>query len=1135
MARHFTRADVERSFPAAFVDRAEDYHLERRVKLRGVEADGTHIEAEVSGTRIRPYTVAIDIFAGDDGPEFHGVCACPQGFNCKHVVATLLEVLSSNRLRKRKKPLDSGTPADATDAMTRWIDRVSRTTPDEGQADSSDLESRRCLAYVLDSLPTAEGRIVALRVVSAYRLKKGGYSGEQPYDASLVTRRLAGRYVTVLDRRVLAQLLALGTKVPGGAHHLDPSFAGALLPTLLETGRSHWRSLEGPALRPGDPREAEIFWELDEDGLQRLRIVAGDMPFEFLPSEPPFYVDVGRGLVGALRTEVPPAIAARVLDAPALPPEDAERVREGLLDKFAEVGLPLPLAVEVEEARDVHPWPCLRLLTMNFKSWAAGRLGSDEAIDLARLEFDYATTRVAANDPRRRVAVRAGGVVRRITRDDEFETRAFERLRQLGFVEATMVADVPTWSEPGREMRRLGALALPGTAEMVAAHRGHPWQPPASPWSDFVLKTLPELEKEGWQIDFDPNFRHNYRSPEFFFAGVGKDRPRGDRAAPLVSGWFDISLGIEIDGERVNLLPAVGTLLREWPEGFSIEGIQDDDPPWLVPLPDGRKAVIPATRMREILSALVELFDPRAIDAEGRVRVSRGSATAVSTLADAGWTWEGSDELLRMRQTLARMRTVEPGVPPEGLCATLRDYQRAGLAWMEMLRDSGLGGVLADDMGLGKTIQALALLLREKREGRADLPSLVVAPTSVVGNWRREAARFAPDLRVSVLHGPDRDAALARLDDVDLAITSYALLPRDGDALLSQPFHYVILDEAQRIKNFRAKAAGIARGIGARHRLCLTGTPIENNLGELFSLFEFVNPGFLGSQSTFSRVFRGPIERKHDEGRRLELARRVGPLILRRTKDQVARELPPKTEIARTVELTGAQRDLYETLRLAMHARVQEAVRRRGLERSQILILEALLKLRQACCDPRLVKLDAARRVDGSVKLELLMEMLPDLLADGRRVLLFSQFTSMLELIARELDARKIRYVTLTGQTKDRDAVVDAFQNGQAPLFLISLKAGGVGLNLTAADTVIHYDPWWNPAAEDQATDRAHRIGQDRPVFVYRLLTSGTVEEKILELQERKRALVAGIVGEGAVNAASLDADDLDALFAPLL
>ncbi|HMA99021.1 MAG TPA: DEAD/DEAH box helicase, partial [Wenzhouxiangella sp.] len=465
---------------------------------------------------------------------------------------------------------------------------------------------------------------------------------------------------------------------------------------------------------------------------------------------------------------------------------------------------------------------------------------------------------------------------------------------------------------------------------------------------------------------------------------------------------------------------------------------------------------------------------------------------------------------------------------PVGLRAELRDYQRQGLGWLQFLRETGFGGILADDMGLGKTVQSLANILAEQQAGRLDRPVLVVAPTSLMHNWRSEAKRFAPGLKVLTLHGSDRRGQFQWIPDSDLVLTTYPLLSRDISWLEKCQWHQVILDEAQAIKNPRTRAARAVRRLETRHRLCLTGTPMENHLGELWSQFDFLMPGLLGSESQFKAQFRQPIEKMGSAERRAVLARRIRPFFLRRTKAEVAPELPPKTEIVRIVPLGGSQRRLYEAMREEMQERVRAALRTQGPDRGRIVILDALLRLRQICCDPRLVEDGSRSDSSDSAKLGLLMDLLPEMVIEGRRILLFSQFVRMLELIEVELGRRNIPFVKLTGQTRDRPKVIEAFQRGEVPVFLISLRAGGVGLNLTAADTVIHYDPWWNPAVEDQATDRAHRIGQDRKVFVYRLLTEDTIEERVQRLQASKRELIDGLLGGGG--AVNLGAEELELL-----
>jgi SNF2 family DNA or RNA helicase len=470
---------------------------------------------------------------------------------------------------------------------------------------------------------------------------------------------------------------------------------------------------------------------------------------------------------------------------------------------------------------------------------------------------------------------------------------------------------------------------------------------------------------------------------------------------------------------------------------------------------------------------------------------------------------------------------------PDQLQATLRDYQREGVSWLQFLREHELGGILADDMGLGKTIQALTHILIEKQAGRLDRPALVIAPTSLFPNWLAETKRFAPSLRVLGLHGADRAEQFDQITDHDLVITTYPLLVRDA-IFVEMQWHLVILDEAHYIKNPAAKMAQAARGLQTRHRVCLTGTPMENHVGELWSLFEFLMPGLLHDQRNFARYFRNPIEKRNDTERRSLLSSRVTPFILRRTKDLVAGELPKKTEMLREIELAKDQRDLYETVRIAMDKRVRDEIAKKGMARSRIIVLDALLKLRQVCCDPRLVKVPSAKKVKHSAKLDALLEMVDSLLEEGRRILIFSQFTSMLALIESALEERRITYVKLTGATRDRRTPVEQFQALEVPIFLISLKAGGTGLNLTAADTVIHYDPWWNPAVERQATDRAHRLGQEKPVFVYKLVAKGSVEERILAIQERKGALAEALFDPEKTSKAEFSQDDIEALFRPL-
>ncbi|HEV7843845.1 MAG TPA: DEAD/DEAH box helicase, partial [Pyrinomonadaceae bacterium] len=439
------------------------------------------------------------------------------------------------------------------------------------------------------------------------------------------------------------------------------------------------------------------------------------------------------------------------------------------------------------------------------------------------------------------------------------------------------------------------------------------------------------------------------------------------------------------------------------------------------------------------------------------------------------------------------------------------------------------GGCLADDMGVGKTIMTLAFLQSLRERGLAKKASLLAVPRSLIFNWEREAARFTPRLRLLNHATPERTADISDFDDYDLVLTTYGLLRRDVEMLMHYEFNYLILDEAQAIKNPLAETAKAVRLLRGTHRLTLTGTPVENNTLELWSQFAFLNPGLLGNVEYFREEFSTPIERKGDERAAQFLRKMVYPFILRRTKDQVAKDLPPRTERQMTCDMEPAQRKLYDEKRDYYRALLLKLIEDEGISNARFRVLEGLLRLRQICNHPRL----AVKTFRGaSAKFELLLETLETLRAEGHKALVFSQFTGMLKLLQAELKKRRIPFSYLDGQTRDRQQRVDAFQTDETiPFFLISLKAGGVGLNLTAADYVIHIDPWWNPAVEMQATDRTHRIGQDKPVFIYKLIVRDSVEEKILQLQERKRALVTQLISTESSFFKSLGADDVAALF----
>ncbi|MBM4343690.1 MAG: SNF2 helicase associated domain-containing protein [Deltaproteobacteria bacterium] len=627
---------------------------------------------------------------------------------------------------------------------------------------------------------------------------------------------------------------------------------------------------------------------------------------------------------------------------------------------------------------------------------------------------------------------------------------------------------------------------------------------------DFLVDHLPSLERDGAEI-----------------AGheaLVRIRPSRHSVVPQVkinSGidWFGVHIGLQAGEGRLSLADVIAA----WRSGARY-----------VRLTNGEMARLPAAWLRRHAAALTDLHELAQRDAENDdLRVEPFLAATLLRLADehgagdAGWH-EFADRL-------ASFEGIGHYDLPAGFQGELRGYQRRGYDWLCTLRDLRLHCCLADDMGLGKTVQALAVLLAEKESGRARHPSLVVAPTSVVQNWADEAARFVPGLRTVVLRGGLREDRLEKLKNLqayELVVTSYALLRLDIELLERCEFHYAVLDEAQAIKNAGSQTAQAARTLKARHRLTLTGTPLENNLMELWSQFTFLMPGFFGSRARFLR--RYGVEKAGELQPELldQLRFRLRPFLLRRLKSDVLTELPPVTEVTLRCTMGPPQRTLYEKVRNTYRAQVLQAVDQTGIERNALTVLEALLRLRQACCHPDLLPFDEARSVRESAKMRLFLETVADLLAQRRRVLVFSQWTSMLRILRRGLGDMGVDTAYMDGSTRDRSAVVAQAQADDGPpVFLVSLKAGGVGLNLTAADVVIHYDPWWNPAVEQQASDRVHRIGQTRPVLVVRLAVEDSVEDQILQLQHRKRYLATSAIEADGQGIKTLTRGDLEAIF----
>ncbi len=626
--------------------------------------------------------------------------------------------------------------------------------------------------------------------------------------------------------------------------------------------------------------------------------------------------------------------------------------------------------------------------------------------------------------------------------------------------------------------------------------QGPTYWDPKSAWEVAPTK-LPHLVRAlvdtGWRVEADGKV---FRRPGTFHIEVSSG-----------VDWFELRGEVQY-GDSTAKLPELLQALRR---GENI-----------VSLGNGDYGILPEEWLRRF-GHVAGMGTP----VNGHLRFQSNQAGLLDALLAAQPEATCDETFARVRQELASFQGIEAAEQPPGFLGQLRDYQREGLGWMHFLRRFSFGGCLADDMGVGKTAQVLALLegRRQSRGPQADgRPSLVVVPKSLVFNWKLEAARFTPKLRLLDYTGVTRKADFA---DYDVVLTTYGTVRRDALALKDIEFDYVVLDEAQAVKNAESESSKAVRLLRGQHRLALSGTPIENHLGELWTLFEFLNPGMLGASSAF-KVLSGPARNPSEDARRF-LAGALRPFVLRRTKEQVARELPPKTEQTIYCEMEPLQRKLYQELLQHYRDLLLKRIETDGIAKSKIQVLEALLRLRQAACHPGL--LDPKRKVEPSAKLEVLLSRVSEVIEEGHKALVFSQFTSLLHLVRSQLDEKQITYEYLDGATRDRQARVEHFQTDpDCRLFLISLKAGGLGLNLTAAEYVFLLDPWWNPAVEAQAMDRAHRIGQTRQVFAYRLITRGTVEEKVLELQQGKRDLAAAIISADNSLIRNLQREDLELL-----
>ncbi len=1107
-------------FDRGTIARSQSYVVDiRPERIRDVSySDGMAFSATIYGARRYETTVAYD-----ESGILNAYCSCPVGNACKHAAALVQAAFRANLL-----PLGGGrmAPFEGAQKITltaqersakEWMSQLSNTAKElsnQMHLTSNHLDKTSPFIYILQPLASYSPRELNVVMQRVRRLKDGSIAAAKSW--SEYYKADYDDKVPALDRRLIgalhAQQRANISPMLFGRMQIN-GFPMQYLLEIAQTGRFYWLNHHERSIQwqdesytldfiwtentGADTAKLKTVWR---DGSDTIINVADELMYH-IPSEPPAYFDSRTGHMGPLQTRYPQTLLNTLLDAPNIPLSLANEL-ESMLDALPnDMALPAPQAM----ARPEHAGICRPVLVTQTPPhwWRPNE--ADAVHGFAKVMFDYDGGTVAYTQSGESFKGTVDGVKVTQLRDRAFERDAIEAL-------LTQMPDLRV-----SEFRMQDGESRPFVDVLNA---------PFEWW--FAALTQPEFfEDIGWRVRHAPNSPLNIHRASAPEVALSEHAQEGN-------DWFSLGMHIEANGLRYNLSDLLGSLVEAQPTLLDAQkmALIDDDVYLFALANNGVKIALRMGDVRPILTHLADLFGQASSD--GQVKLDRYDAMRLLELQHTlGLAYSGSSKLQKLIDAFRNGHETQLAAP-KGFAGTLRPYQEKGLAWLQFLRESEHGGILADDMGLGKTAQALAHILTEKIAGRLDLPVLIVAPTSLMHNWRTEAARFTPELKVLVLQGMARFELFESINAHDVVLTTYPLLPRDEQVLLEHQYHMVILDEAQTIKNPVAKATQVARKLDTRHRLCLTGTPMENHLGELWSLYHFLMPGFLGSQESFNKRFRNPIEKQGSSAARSALTARARTFMLRRRKTEVATELPPKTTTVVQIDMGSTQQKLYEAIRAAMQAKVQLQIAQKGFKRSHIEILDALLKLRQVCCHPSLLKLDSVKKDVESAKLKALLEMVVEMVAEGRRILIFSQFTSMLSLIEAALIERKIDLVKLTGQTKQRAEVIDAFQNGDIPVFLISLKAGGVGLNLTAADTVIHYDPWWNPAAEEQASDRAWRIGQDKPVFVYKLIIAGSIEEKIIEMQQRKAALTNSVLSEDNEQTVKFSEDDLVNLLAPI-
>ncbi len=1131
--RHFDEDTVFERAALETVRRGHTYHRAGRVVNVSVKRDDLAVLG-VDG-KTGHYVVTISVNQSTDTLDH--TCTCPHaggGAFCKHMVAATLELEEyvqamadefgeddldddDDVIAFNVETFDSGRPVTGTpprkDARLKLIDgsartdQPARTAPDWRQKLTSALTDMSHLVPGAKPRPYVAAIVLDRGRTDIHRYGSWNYGSEPyalvPYVISATSwKRIPGDKPTS-PRDINAYLetepgwLQFADRMyqqgnPAGCLNLDPHTAGVLnlivsaLPLYVSrtANLSSLLSLLARSDIPvflGDIRSHQVAC--------RLRIESDPVVLaaDVRTAESAFTVHLGTTRDGVFR-ELPAAIET-IAENPTwiLDGKDILRVEN---ERALSIARAFPLTVpaaEIDEFRGNHFGAIAQMVPIHgdVVHWRDLQVApvprlylQDDGARSLRAELRFAYGEFSTADIKATFTVGIANMpdswdLVRVHRQPESEERILKLL-----------------AEPAHGLKRVDAAARPGTYQLRA--RTHPL--------DFLLNAVPRLAQAGFEI---------YGAEDLKVGRV--NRATANVRVSITSGldWFDLETVVEFGDQQVSLQDVRKALKRG--EHY-------------VKLADGSVGRIP----EEWLAKYRHLLDLAEESGPG-LRLRDFHLPLLDQLLQEDAALRLPADLTRRRERLRDFEGIRPQPLSAAFTGELRPYQKHGYDWLHFLGECGFGGILADDMGLGKTVQVLAYLQARHEQPVVTAATLLVVPRSLITNWQLESRKFTPGLRFLDHTGSARAKDVAAFDGCDIVLTTYGTMLRDIEVLRGYTFSHIVLDESQAIKNPLAKGAKATRLLHGDQRLVMTGTPVENSTFELWSQFAFLNPGMLGGMEYFRREFANPIEANRDEQAAATLRRLVRPFIMRRTKEQVAPELPPRTERIVYTEMGTAQKKLYALTRERYRAELMGLIDGGAMNDARFRILEGLLRLRQIAIHPALMD----RTYKGEApKFEALLEILETLHSEGHKALIFSQFVETLKLVRTELDRLGMRYTYLDGKTRDRQATVDEFQNNDAiPVFLISLKAGGVGLNLTAADYVIHLDPWWNPAVEMQASDRAHRIGQDKPVFVYKIIARGTVEEKILELQERKRALVRSVIATEEGFLKSLTKEDVSMLF----